>query len=394
MIDRINVQDCVLCGSCMNICPVNAISFQKEYLDFCYPEIDKKKCIGCDLCERVCPVLKEIVSFSNRMNSPLAYIARNRSSEVRRRSTSGGIFFAAAQYVLSMGGYICGAIFDDDFHVKHICTNDVEQVQRMLGSKYAQSDMGDIFRQVKDILLRGTLVLFTGCPCQIAGLNAYLRKNYDNLILMELICHGIPSDKMLQSYIQLLESLYHAKLTQIQFRNKDKGWHCSAVSASFLNGSSYRNPITVDAYMRGFLGNIYLKESCYHCKFRSFKSGADLMIGDFWGAETEMPQIDDNTGLSAVLIHSKKGNEFFHQLDIDCYETNVERIIYYNRSIIESAQPNKNRHIFYQCAEINGYPNAIYKILWEKIIDKWKRQVHYVLRCIYYKLSGRGKPLY
>lgn len=392
MIDKVEVQDCVLCGSCINSCPVDAISFRKKSLDFNYPEIDLTKCIGCGKCEKVCPVLGKEMFPQEKF--PIAYAARNKNSEMRISSTSGGIFIAAADNVIAQGGYVCGAIFDESFQVKHICTNDIAKVRQMMGSKYAQSDMCNTFDQIKELLEQDKQILFTGCPCQIAALTTFLGKKYSKLILMELICHGIPSNQMLQSYIELQEKKNGGKLIQFQFRNKNKGWHRSEVVAKFDNGRIYSSPITVDAYMRGFLGNTYLKESCYHCQFRKFQSGADLMLGDFWGAEVEMSELDDNTGISAVLVCSEKAKEFLFDLDVECYNVEVEKVIRYNKNILESAVPNKNRVEFYQYASEKGYSSAINKFLWEKPIEKCKRKMKFVIRCIYHKIMGRQKPLY
>lgn len=392
MIDKVNAQQCVICGSCVNICPKGAISLEKKYLDFSYPEINFSKCIRCNQCEQHCPVLHAQVRHQE--GEPIAYAARNRKENVRKVSTSGGVFASAAEYVLSQNGFVCGAVFDADFSVKHICTNAPQQIRDMMGSKYAQSDMGDSFQQVKEKLQMGKLVLFTGCPCQIAGLNAFLGKSYENLILMELICHGIPSAAMLKSYIQLLETRFHAALVQIQFCDKTGGWHNRAVSAKFSNGKVYRKPTTADGFMRGLLGNTYLKTSCYGCPFRGYKSGADLMMGDFWGAEAEMPEIDDNTGLSAILVTSSRGNDFFQKLELDKYAVRADQIIRYNKNIINLPQPDKNREKFYQLAREKGFSQAIDLMLCEKRTEKWKRQIRFGVRSVLYRITGRGKPLY
>ena len=152
-----------------------------------------------------------------------------------------------------------------------------------MGSKYAQSDMGYCYREIKDVLEKGHKVLFSGCPCQVAGLRTFLGKEYPNLLLVELICHGIPSDHMLQTYIGMQERKYSAKLTKLEFRNKAKGWHNSSVRMEFSHHRVHSKPITADAYMNGFLGSITLKSACYRCHFRNFTAGSDIILGDFWG---------------------------------------------------------------------------------------------------------------
>ncbi|HPE95428.1 MAG TPA: Coenzyme F420 hydrogenase/dehydrogenase, beta subunit C-terminal domain [Bacillota bacterium] len=392
MIDSVAYKDCVLCGSCVCICPVHAISFEAPVLDFKYPRIDFSKCVGCNKCEKVCPVIKD--AAIQPTCAPEAVIARHRNSEIRKASTSGGIFSAAVEEILTKNGIICGAVFDENFKVRHICTESEDDIHKMMGSKYAQSDMGDCFSQIRSYLDHERLVLFTGCPCQVAGLRAFLGREYNNLILMEVVCHGIPSEQMLRSYIKLLETKKRSGLTALRFRDKSKGWHHSSVTAAFSSGGSYSKPYTADAYMRGFLGSTYLKESCYHCRFRAFRSGADLTVGDFWGAESEIPQFDDNTGLSAVLINTQKGKNFLQSLDIDSHPIDAETVICYNKNIMESPERSPDRDEFYRLAQKIGYSNAICKMFWEKTAAKLKREARYTARCVYYKMLGREKPLY
>lgn len=392
MIDVVSYQDCVLCGNCVCACPVKAISFENAHLDFRYPKIDLEKCVHCNKCEKVCPILE--TKPQQKQNLPEAVIARNKNCQIRKDSTSGGIFIVAAQAVLECNGVVCGAITDDDFTIKHICSDDQSDVLKMMGSKYSQSNMGTCFAEIRNYLDDGRMVLFTGCPCQVAGLNTFLGKNYRNLISIDVICHGTPSEQMLKSYVSLLESKYRSKMTRLQFRNKSNGWHRSAVTATFESGHTYSKPITVDAYMKGFLGSTYLKESCYHCRFRNFQSGADITIGDFWGAEIEMPQMDDNTGLSSVLISSLKGRSFWDKLDLESYPIDTEKVIQYNKNIMVSAAPNPNRTAFYNLSKEVGYSSALDKMFWESGLEKIKREAIYKLKCIYYKLSGKGKPLY
>lgn len=274
MIDKVSVADCTLCGACINACPTDAIRLKKQYLDFCYPDIDADLCINCNKCELSCPILGEKSKPENGV--PIAFAAQSKNDEVRIRSSSGGAFYEFADKMLKDGGYVCGAVFDEEFHVKHIVSNSKNDVYRMMGSKYAQSDMGYCYREIKDVLEKGHKVLFSGCPCQVAGLRTFLGKEYRNLLLIELICHGIPSDQMLQAYIRMQEKKYGAKLKRMEFRNKTKGWHNSAVRMEFENHRIYSIPYTADAYTIGFLRNISLKSSCYDCHFVTSRQGAIL----------------------------------------------------------------------------------------------------------------------
>lgn len=392
MIDKVSVQECAICGACINACPVDAISLDKVYLDFRYPQINEDICIHCNQCEQACPILGN--KGKPDEGYPVAFAAKSENDSMRMRSSSGGAFYELADQMLRDGGYVCGAVFDDEFHVKHILSNAKEDILRMMGSKYAQSDMGYCYRDVKDALEKGCKVLFSGCPCQAAGLRTFLGKEYPNLLLVELICHGIPSDQMLQTYIGMQERKYGARLTRMEFRNKKKGWHNSSVRMEFENGKVYLEPMTFDTYMQGYFRGVTLKESCFSCQFRSFKSGSDLTIGDFWGAETEMPDVDDNNGLSAVIANTMRGKCFLERCDATCCPLEIERVQKYNKSLAESFAMGKQRVAFYECAEKFGFDKAVGTFFQESFLQKMKRTLRFSLRCIWYTMQGKNKPLY
>lgn len=390
MIDKISTDNCVLCKACSNSCPVDAISFTHKQFDFLYPTINFEKCIKCNKCESACPLL----NIKSAESKKIAFAGKNSDNNIRLSSTSGGAFDSIANYVLDKNGYICGAVFEDDFTVKHIVSNKYDDIKKMRGSKYSQSDINTVYKEIQTLLNDDRYVLFSGCPCQVAGLKAFLQKDYDSLITVDFICHGIPSANMLKSYIKLMEDKHNSKVKQINFRNKSKGWHSSSVKIEFENGKVYTNPITVDAYMNGFLGNTTLKESCYTCSFRDFKSGSDITLGDFWGAETELNNIDDNKGISAIIANTEKGLDLLNNTNLSLSECSVDTIIKYNKNIIESPKPNPIREKFYDYAELNGFDNAIKKYLQETPTEKLKRKIRLFLRSVKHILKGNGKPLY
>ena len=392
MIDKVSIQDCALCGACINACPVDAITLSKPYLDFCYPDIDVNRCIHCNECEKACPILGE--KSKPEDGFPIAFAARSKDDSVRMRSSSGGIFYELASYILAEGGYICGAVFDEDFHVRHIVSNTQKDLRRMMGSKYAQSDMGFCYRQIKALLDEGEKVLFTGCPCQTAGLRAFLGRDYPELVMAELICHGIPSDQMLQAYISLREKQYGAKLKSMEFRNKDKGWHNSYVRMKFTNGKLYQNSMTIDTFMQGYFQYITVKESCYSCSFRNFSSGADITIGDFWGAEIELASVDDNTGISAAIAATGKGKSLLDSTSAKLLSCHIETVIRYNQNLIKSSSPSQMRDVFYAYAKENGLEQAIERYLEEKSLHKIKRKGRSLLRYIWYAVRGNEQPQY
>lgn len=392
MIDKVSVQECAICGACINACPVDAISLDKVHLDFRYPQIKEDICIHCNQCEKACPILGN--KGKPDEGYPVAFAAKSENDPMRMRSSSGGAFYELADQMLRDGGYVCGAVFDDEFHVKHILSNAKEDILRMMGSKYAQSDVGYCYREVKDVLEKGCKVLFSGCPCQVAGLRTFLGKEYPNLLLVELICHGIPSDHMLQTYIGMQERKYGAKLTKMEFRNKKNGWHNSSVRMEFENGRVHSEPMTFDTYMQGYFRGVTLKESCFSCQFRAFKSGSDLTIGDLWGAELSIPEMDDNNGLSAVIVNSEKGPLYLNRSKIVCRLFEIDEILKFNRSLLESFGEGMQRTAFYDYAKKHGFEKAISAFFQETFPQKVKRKSRFFLRCIWYALRGKGKPLY
>lgn len=393
MIDKVKVQDCVLCKACSNACPVDAISFTNEYLDFNYPLIDFDKCVKCNKCEMVCPILNEINSSSIKQ----AFAAKNLDENARLKSTSGGVFIELAKVVLSNGGYVCGAVFDDDFSVKHIVSNDIEQVKKMSGSKYSQSDIGTVYREIKDLLCGGKIVLFTGSPCQTQGLSMFLGKEYENLISVDFICHGIPSRKLLKTYLDLRKNQYNSEIKNLSFRSKDLGWHNSSVKIDFENGKVYREPITIDFYYSDlFLGNLLLKESCYDCPSRKFKSKSDITLGDFWGAEVELTEYDDNKGISAVIINTLKGQKIFYQIEklIQKEEVSIDTIVKYNKNILYSSTPNSERDNFYLLSNTIGYEETLKRYYNKTKRNRIKKKSLMFLRKTKNLMQNKEKPLY
>ena len=380
MIDKVKVQDCCLCKACSNICPKDAISFTNENYGFMYPQIDLQACIECNLCEKVCPSIKDLkkTEFDVR-----AYAARSRIKDERLKSTSGGIFYEVAKYFIKNGGYVCAAVFDEDFNVVHAITNDLADLQKMRGSKYVQSDIKHSYREIKKLLISGNKVLFCGCPCQSAGLKGYLQKDYDQLYIIDLVCHGIPSNKTFKDYLAYLNSKYKSNVVSFRFRDKSKGWHNSSVRVEFANGKTYIRLIYEDVYMKGFLSGTTMKESCYNCKYKKFVSGSDITIGDMWGAEVTLPQMDDNTGLSGIIVNTQKGDELLKLTDSELVPFDMQDIIKYNKNIVEASKPSENRKDFYKFANENGIANALNHFYKIKVSTKFKKNVRRVASKLY-----------
>lgn len=390
MIDVLAPSQCTLCGACADRCPINAISFDKEYMGGHYPQIDMERCVQCGLCVKACPVMHPVKETENRLQ---CHVAANHDNAVRSQSSSGGIFSALAEAILAKGGYVCGAILTEELLVEHEIANNVQQLQRMRGSKYVQSKMTGIYRRVESLLQEGKPVLFTGCPCQAAALRTYLGREYESLYVADVICHGMPNQSAWETYIALQEHRYGAPVQTVSFRDKKYGWHSSSMCLLFANGKKYQEPITADAYFRGFLGNVTLKESCYNCAFRSGKSGADITLGDFWGAEATVPDMDDNKGLSAVVVRTKKGAELFEKIHIEKRSVPYELILKGNRNLEESPPVSPKRAQYYACAETGGENAAMEKLLIESTVQRHKRKLRYFFRKIKHAITGE-KTLY
>lgn len=393
MINSVSTKECYICGACANICPEKAISFSLDSGGLAYPEIDMGRCIECGLCEDVCPILTPR-KYMCGDGYPAAFAARSKDIDTRLNSTSGAVFFEAGAYIISSGGYVSGAVFDNGFKVRHILSNSMEDLQRMRGSKYAQSDTVGVYADIKLLLEKETCVLFCGCPCQVAALKNYLGRDYKNLYLVDFICHGISGQGMLDEYIAELEKRKKSKVIRFRFRDKCKGWHSSSVIAEFENGRRYSNPMIIDPYLKASLSGATVKEGCYSCQFKGFVSGSDLTLGDLWGAEVLLPDWDDNTGISAAIVNTEKGGYLLERIGVQKREMELDQIIRYNSSAVHPTDKNDIREEFFAYARLHGNGKAIMHYFEESRVEKLARNIRYSARCVYYKMRGRGKPLY
>lgn len=369
MIDKLNYKRCTICQACVNICPKKCIKLDSFKEEFNYPIIDKEICIKCGACEKTCPVLNPLDSYK-----PLkkAYAGININIEERSKSLSGGIFTTLAKTIIEDKGVVCGAAFGVGFQVNHIIIEDEEGLEKLRGSKYVQSDTNNVFKEIRNKLIKGKKVLFSGCPCQVGGLKKFLGKDYENLYTVDFICHGIPSQNIFNKYIEFLENKYKSKVAEFLFRDKTKGWHASSVKVKFKNGKEYTKVITEDMYMRGFLGNVYLKSACYNCEFRNFKSRSDVTLGDFWGAEVEKKEIDDNKGISAIIINTEKGIELKDRIKSNniLKLTDYSKILKYNKALEISFEPSYKRKEFLRLADLKEYDKIFLRICKEKNTSK------------------------
>ncbi len=306
-VDILQKDLCTGCGACFNACPADAIAMQPNEEGFLEPVIDGGKCINCGKCERTCPVLHP--DYSNN-KSPDCFAAWA-ADEIRRDSSSGGVFSVLADYVFENDGYVCGAAFDEEMELRHIITDSPADMPKLRGSKYLQSDSGYCYRKIKKLLLENKPVLFCGVPCQVAGLNNFLGKKYDNLITVDLLCHGGISPLVFKRYLK--ECFPDRKVVDYKFRNKEYGWIATA-NAYFSDGTEYHNSRDNDLFYRAFTPCYAARKSCGTCKAAALPRQGDFTLGDFWGCRDCNEEFDDGKGTSLVFVNNRKAARLLHKL--------------------------------------------------------------------------------
>lgn len=377
---------CCGCAACVQRCPKQCITLSEDDEGFLYPKVDATNCIECGLCEKVCPVLHQ----ETPRLPDVCYAAINPNEKIRKESSSGGVFTAIASAVLKEGGVVFGARFDTDWSVMHDYTETHEGLAAFRGSKYLQSRIGNTFRQAENFLKAGRKVLFTGTPCQIAGLRRYLRKDYPNLLAMDFICHGVPSPLVWQQYLQEVRKKHSdIKINQIYFRDKTVGWKKYSLKINQIKKQEeiavLSEPFPQNIYMQGFLKDIYLRPSCYSCVAKSMKSGSDLTIGDFWGIHQKMPEWDDDRGTSCVLIQTEKGKHYFEQAQLKFQEVAYSTIKDGNPALKHSPVVNAHkRTAFFKSFSVLPLEQNVNKLIrvsiFTRIIQKLRKVKQMITR--------------
>lgn len=296
---------CSGCEACSNICPVNAIEMRLDSEGFTYPSINPILCIGCEACTGVCPMIN-----SQRLEKTCKrfYAAKAYDDNLRYTSSSGGVFPVLANYVFDKNGVVFGAAMEERGVVKHIAVDSPADIKKIQGTKYVQSEIGHSYKQIKKLLERDVFVMFTGTPCQCEGLKFYLGKEYENLLIVDLICYGVPSLGIWTKYVKHLESKFGGAMTSYSFRdkrNKDRG----RTIACNINGKEHSWKLSDDTYCNLYLSNNIIRPSCYECKYCTELRSSDITLGDFWGIEDVYPELNDQMGTSLVITHTEKGDK-------------------------------------------------------------------------------------
>lgn len=379
---------CCGCSACANICPKNCIVMKPDEEGFLYPVTNAAECIACGLCEKICPVIQ---SINNRKTGTVldAFGGNTKDERLRENSSSGGSFGMLAKSFFADSGVVVGAAFSDDFYsVRHICIETKDELYRLQGSKYLQSEINDTYKKVKDFLRQGRKVLFTGTPCQVAGLKAYLGNEYANLFTQDVICHGTPSPMIWKKYVQYRESVSGGAVQRMSFRHKKYGWKTYSVFFEFSNNTEYVKKLSVDPYMQVFLRNIDLRPSCYDCAFRNGVSGSDITLADYWGVQNENPELDDDKGTSLIIIHTQKGVEMFQKIqsEVNCKSVDFEKAIKHNPSYYESVHLPEKRESFFEEVQNEEIDVVMRKYIPTiSIIQKAKNTIKRIIKKIYRK---------
>lgn len=342
MISITNKIDCCGCNACGDICPKDAITFKTDIEGFWYPIVDKNKCIDCGLCEKVCPIINIKDLKKNDLPESICYAAEHKNLEVVFDSTSGGVFSALADIMYRSKGYVGGAIFNEDFSVRQYISNDKADLPKLRSSKYLQSNLEGFFKQVSELVKAGENLLVCGSPCQMAALRAFLRKDYDNLIIADYVCRGINSPKVWRKYLDSFEERYGYKVVYCKAKSKEYGWRNLTQKVILSNGKAYYETKDQSKFTQGYLQTgVYCRPSCYDCKFKGYPRISDITLADFWGIENVDISMEKNLGTSLVMVNSKKGKVYFEKTKqrINYIEVPFNSIEAGNRSLNLSIDP-------------------------------------------------------
>lgn len=389
MIDVKDKTKCCGCDACVQKCPKQCISMREDFEGFMYPVVDLKNCIDCGLCNMVCPMENNV----NDITPIEVFAAYNNNEDERMQSSSGGIFSLLAKKTINTDGVVFGARFNLDWNVILDYADTSEGVIAFRGSKYVQAEVNGAYQKCEQFLKEGRTVLFSGTPCHIAALKRFLHKEYENLLMVDVVCHGAPSPMIWKKYLQeLMRDVAHSSVLpdNVQFRNKIEGWKRFHFYADFA-GTLVCEESCNNAYMKAFISDLILRPSCYSCPFRgTHRHQSDLSIADFWGVDKIMPKVDDDKGISLVMANTKKGLDAYHQIDVTSCKVDLKEAVPWNGGLMDKLNYNRRRDRFFSkvkhsrnvIKQINIYtlPDLQYKEkttpIWRKIMRKVKKLVY------------------
>lgn len=377
-------KSCVGCKACADICPKDAILFEVNYEGFWYPQIDESKCIECGACKRVCPAVDtHMASADNRME-PETYKVYHKDLDIRYNSTSGGLYSLVAEQFIKDGGYIVGCSYADDFNsARHIVGNTHKDLLKIRRSKYFQSDTEGIYKKVKELLIAGHKVLFSGSPCQVSALYGFLGKEYENIYTIDYICRGINSPLAYKAYIDELRSVYHSEIEEVHFKNKSRGWTNLGTYVKFTNGKEYYrnrdNDPWVSAYIRG---NLYMRYCCENCKYKGFPRVADISMGDFWGLE--FTEEERKLGVSVAFVNTEKGDTLLKATKDQAYleQREFAEAVNGNPALVSCPIFNPKRKDFFERIQSEPYSKVVWSLLEENQVKRVLKRVKSTIKAI------------
>lgn len=370
-------EDCCGCNACSDICPREAISYRIDHEGFWYPDIDTQKCVECGLCEKVCPMLHKDALKEKGFTEPECYVAEHKSLEVVFESTSGGMFSALADVMYRQKGYVGGAIHTEDFAAVQFVSNNKADLTKLRRSKDLQSNAQGFYKEIKSLLAQGEQVLVCGVPCQMAALRSYLGKDYDNLLIVDLVCLGVNSPKVWRKYLDHIEEKYSSKIVHTENKSKEYGWRNLTQKFVFANGEEAFDIAATSPFVKGYVGtHLYCRPSCYECQFKGFPRIADITIGDYWGIEKHDRSMDKNLGLSLVLVNTPKGKAYFEKVKkrIISKQTPIEWALAGNPALTRSiAKSAVDREAFFRDLDTMPFDAVVSKYSQKKNLSKADR---------------------
>jgi coenzyme F420-reducing hydrogenase beta subunit len=352
---------------------------QEDSEGFLYPKVDTEICNNCGMCDKVCPILNKTA----KKNNTKAYACMNSNLQQRVSGSSGGIFSLLAEAVVNKGGVVFGAGFNDNLVLEHSSAETLSDYKRFIGSKYVQSNILNTYKEAKEFLTHDRTVLFSGTPCQTNGLKYFLRRDYEKLIAVDIVCHGTPSPKVLKKYISETENKFKKKIANIRFRDKVKGWRQFSLTNVFEDGTSSSRTLAEDDYLKGFLRNLYLRPSCHDCQCNGIYRCADITLADYWGEDPGLSIYDDR-GISLVLTHTKKGEDVFSAVSekMEVKESDLDYAVKFNSPIVKSVPAHKNREKFFGDMEKLSLGKLIKKHTENRVVAITNKPVHIIKNII------------
>lgn len=374
-------EHCFGCGACAAACPKQCISMESDEEGFLYPYVNKEQCINCGKCVKTCPYYHR---KENKIEA--VYAAINHNSEIRRRSSSGGTFYQICKLIIEEGGVVYGCAWDSDMTARHIRISKVNDIKKLQGSKYVRSDLGNTYEEALADLKAGLKVVYSGTPCQIAGLKNFLHKDYPQLLTVDVLCHGTPSPSVFKQYTAGIEKRFNSRIIDMNLRDKKKSWHRLHTAIQFENGKEFYTFCGYDSYMSAFLTNMSQRPSCFECKFTTENRQGDITLGDFWGIGVHISKMDDNKGTSMVIVNSAKGADIWQKIRHEFIVEDASFTIAESANKVLSEPPakNPNRDFFYKTFSESGF---------EAAADKWIR-IPSKAEQLYYDFMRFGLDVY